>query len=320
MNNNANDLNELHWLMDMIQSIDAGLIVLDRNYQVEVWNTFMENHSSLSADVVRSKVIFDLFPDLEMNWFKNKVDTVFKLKNRAFSNWEQRPYLFKFNHYRPITGTERYMYQNLTLIPLSSADGAVNHICIIVYDVTDIASQRKEMSKMYQQLEELSRIDTMTSLYNRRYWDECLSMEYQRYQRTNAPRTLIMYDIDNLEEINRKYSYRIGDQVIQSVVKQLQTTQRDTDFSCRFAGKQFAIILSNVTESSARIFAERLRSKVEKKLLEFDDTEIKVTISLGVAELTVEYKDTATWIESVKYALQHAKNNGRNKTVLYSKL
>ncbi len=320
MNKKTMDMNELHWLMDMIQTIDVGLIVINKQYQIEVWNTFMENHSNLSSDSVRSKDLFDLFPDTDFNWIKHKIDTVYKLKNRAFSTWEQRPYLFKFNNYRPITGTEAFMYQNISIIPLASADGIVNNICLIIYDVTDIASQRKELYNTNQQLEELSRTDTMTSLYNRRYWDECLKTEYLRFQRNTIPKTLIMYSIDHLEKVNREYSYKLGDQVIRDVAKLLKSTQRDTDFSCRFAGKQFAIILTNVTEKSARIFAERMRSIVENHQVKTKDHLIQVTISLGVAELTKNYKDPVVWVKSAKYALQIAKNNGRNKTILYSNI
>jgi diguanylate cyclase len=63
MNNATVGMTEFHWMMDMIQSIDVGLVVMDRDYKVTVWNTFMENHSDKSSDFSRSKVIFDLFPD-----------------------------------------------------------------------------------------------------------------------------------------------------------------------------------------------------------------------------------------------------------------
>ena len=57
--------------------------------------------------------------------------------------WEQRPYLFKFPNYRPITGTEDYMYQNITLSPIVSPTGVVDTICMMIYDVTDVAAGKK---------------------------------------------------------------------------------------------------------------------------------------------------------------------------------
>ena len=55
------DAGEFHWLMDMLQTIDVGLVVLDRSYRVQAWNSFMENHSGKKPHAVRDKVIFDLF-------------------------------------------------------------------------------------------------------------------------------------------------------------------------------------------------------------------------------------------------------------------
>ena len=130
--------------MDMLQTIDVGLIVLDRNYNIQVWNSFMENHSGMSPTAAIDELLFDIFKDLKRHWFTQKSESVFLLKNRAFITWELRPYLFKFKNYRPITGTEEYMYQNVNISPLASADGTVNHICVIIYDVTDNVKQADE--------------------------------------------------------------------------------------------------------------------------------------------------------------------------------
>ena len=62
--------------------------------------------------------------------------------------WEQRPYLFKFSNYRPITGSEEFMYQNIILSPLVSASGKVEHISMMIYDMTDIASGKKQLEAL----------------------------------------------------------------------------------------------------------------------------------------------------------------------------
>ena len=68
------------------------------------------------------------FPKIGLN---AKVESVFLLKNKAFTIWEQRPYLFKFNSYRPVTGSSDFMYQNTTFIPLLSSTGEVSHLCLL---------------------------------------------------------------------------------------------------------------------------------------------------------------------------------------------
>ena len=111
------EIREFHWLMNIVQNLDVGLVVLDKGYRVQVWNGFMESHSGRLAGEVRDQVLFDLFPDVDRAWLERKANMVFKLNNRAFSTWEQRPYLLRFSNYRPITGSAPYMYQNLTLVP-----------------------------------------------------------------------------------------------------------------------------------------------------------------------------------------------------------
>lgn len=142
------DLAEFHWMMDMVQSVDVGIVVLARDYTVKVWNGFMESHSGLLPSDVRDKTIFELFPDISRSWFARKVRPVFEVRTRAFMTWEQRPFLFKFPNYRPITGSEDYMYQNLTLSPLASATGKVEHICVMIYDVTDVAVNKKKLEAL----------------------------------------------------------------------------------------------------------------------------------------------------------------------------
>ena len=146
------EIHELHRLMGMMRSIDLGLIVLDENFTVKVWNDFMTNHSGVRGEHLIGSNLFDKFPDLPKDWLTNKTKSVFNLNNKAFTTWEQRPYLFKFKSYRPITSAADFMYQNITFIPLSSDSGDVDHLGIIIYDVTDAAVAKIELSKVKEEL------------------------------------------------------------------------------------------------------------------------------------------------------------------------
>lgn len=150
-----NDIAEFHWMMDMLQVVDVGIVVLDRDYRVRVWNAFMESHSSMLPSEVREKGLFELFPELDETWFRNKCRPVFDFRGRAFITWEQRPYLFKFPNYRPITGTEDFMYQNITLSPLTNTIGQVDYLCMMIYDMTDVASNKKRGEELEVSLNEL---------------------------------------------------------------------------------------------------------------------------------------------------------------------
>src|SRR5690606_9785792 len=99
----------------------------------------MENHSGLGADQVQGRVLFELFPEIDRPWLERKVGTVLRLGTRAFSLWQQRPYLMRFKSYRPITGQADFLYQNLTILPLAAAQGRIERLCLVIYDMTDAA-------------------------------------------------------------------------------------------------------------------------------------------------------------------------------------
>jgi len=311
------ELGELHWLLDMLQSIDVGLVVLDREYNVQVWNSFMENHSGLSPQEVISKPFLQVFPNVPEDWFRRKLESVRLLKNRAFTTWEQRPYLLRFRNYRPITGAAEYMYQNITFIPLTSVTGEVEHIGVVVNDVTDIAVGRHDLEAANLELERLSRSDRLTQLNNRGYWEECLQQEFRRLKRTHGPGTLVMFDIDHFKKVNDTYGHPAGDEVIRQTSSRLRDTMRTTDVAGRYGGEEFVIILADTAAEGAQTFAERLRTVVAAQTVCHDQYEIRYTISLGVAEMDARIENPKQWIECADRALYEAKHGGRNRVVLY---
>jgi diguanylate cyclase len=311
------DIKEFHWLMDMLQTIDVGLVVLDRDFTIQVWNSFMENHSGINPNTVKGKTLFSVFEQLPKDWFIQKTKSVFELKSRAFISWELRPYLFKFKNYRPITGTEEFMYQNISINPLASADGKVNHICVIVYDVTDIASNKTGLEKANAELEKLSRTDKLTMLNNRGYWEDCLEAEYIRLQRYESDSSLVMFDIDHFKKVNDTYGHQAGDEVIRVTSKLLRDALRKTDIAGRYGGEEFGIILAHTPPEKALIFCERLREAIESTIVVHDKIEINFKVSLGICGYSKQLESYQTWLEKTDQALYQSKENGRNQTRVF---
>jgi len=157
--NSTIELKDIHWLIDMIQNIDVGLVVIDLEMNVQVWNGFMENHSGLLTAHVVDKKLDELFSELPKQWLQQKLDTICILKNKAFTTWEQRPYLFHFKSYRPITSNAAFMYQNVTFLPLSDITQKVTQVCLIVYDVTDVALNKQMATEANEKLQALGQLD-----------------------------------------------------------------------------------------------------------------------------------------------------------------
>lgn len=305
-----------HWLVDMLESVEVGLVVMDLEFRVQAWNGFMENHSGITASQIRDQVLFDAFPDIPRAWLTRKVDAVAMLNTRAFTSWEQRPYLFKFRNTRPITGTEEYMFQNLTISPLTSTTGEVDKICLLIYDVTEFASSKRALERANEQLAKLSMTDRLTGLLNRGTWENLVDAEYERYRRYGQATSLVMFDIDHFKPVNDNYGHLAGDEVIRHTAKVTRNSIRQSDSAGRYGGEEFGIILPETDAENARMICERIRESIEKSTVETSAGNITYTISMGIAQLTDDPENYMQWMQKADEALYAAKESGRNRVVV----
>lgn len=310
------EMDEFHWQLGLLQHLDVGLIVLDSDHRVRLWNSFMANHSGIRDVDAHGKRLEELFDDFPGSWFQRKLESVFVLRNRAFITWEERPWLFRFKPYHPITGVAEYMYQNATLIPLSSPNGQINHIGIMIYDMTAAAVSQLALRSANEELALLSRTDKLSGLANRGYWEECLRQEYERFRRTQSPASLVMLDVDHFKAINDTYGHQAGDQVIQQLSALLHRHARTSDQPGRYGGEEFGVLLVNTTGTNALHFAERIRHAVEALEVRHGPHLIQFTVSIGVAQLHSRHRSHEEWMRDADKALYHSKENGRNRTTL----
>ena len=310
------ELEDFHLKHDLLGSIEVGILILDRGFKVKMWNQFMQNHSAMTPAMVREKSLFELFPDIDERWFRQKCDPVFKLHSPAFIIWEQRPYLFHFPAYRPITSSVEFMYQNVTMFPLTSLSGEVEKICTVVYDVTDEAISKQRFQEANEQLQKMSRTDGLTGLFNRRYWEEQCEMEFKRTQRSGGRSSLIILDIDHFKKINDTYGHPAGDQVIKTMSRIITQAIRETDVAGRYGGEEFTIILPDTDSKQATIVSERIRTLAENMSVEYEEHIIRFTVSLGVAQMNIAYATHSVWIDRADKGLYEAKEGGRNRSVV----
>jgi len=316
---NSFPLDEFHRILDILQTIDVGLVVLDHDYHIKMWNGFMENHSGYTLSQISEQNIFHYFPDLAEAWLRQKIEAVFTLRCASFISWELRPYVFSFRAHRPFTGMSDRMYQNVTIMPLISRHGDINHVCLIIYDVTDTATSKQALQEANQQLTTLSITDRLTGLYNRGYWEECLHNEFNRFHRNNKTSTLMMLDIDFFKKVNDTYGHLAGDEVLRRASAILRQTIRCSDMPGRYGGEEFGVLLVDIDGTIAKHVAERLRQNMEKQVVEFNGQEIRFTISIGLAEAGNQPSATH-WLQQADSALYHSKHTGRNRVTLFSNI
>ncbi|MFZ2853062.1 MAG: ATP-binding protein [Rhodocyclaceae bacterium] len=141
----------------IVDRVEVGIFAVDREFRIVLWNRFMSSHSQRAAAAVVGKNLFDCFPELPRKWLERKIESVFILKNYAFTSWEQRPFLFRFNHNRPITGGVDAMRQNCTFLPQKGAGGEVELVCVTLVDFTDTALFQNRLTEAIAELEQEKR-------------------------------------------------------------------------------------------------------------------------------------------------------------------
>lgn len=176
-------------------------------------------------------------------------------------------------------------------------------------------------ANVYAEILKYATLDALTGFYNRRQLDERIKQETASAKRKNTSLCAIMTDIDFFKKVNDTYGHATGDLVLKTVAKIMRSHLREYDIAARYGGEEFAILLPSTNIKDAQIVAERLRSAVEKKVIDIEKVntknktrEISVTISVGVYNYNPEDKAEDLLMKADK-ALYKAKENGRNRVV-----
>ena len=155
--------------------------------------------------------------------------------------------------------------------------------------------------------------DSLTGLYNRRYFEECLAREVTRAQRQNQPFSIIGLDLDFLKKINDVHGHAYGDLAIKTIADILKKNARSIDIAARMGGEEFNLLLPGIDSKGAMIAAERIRKAIESEEIE---TIGHITASIGVATYLEHSDNIEEVMELTDQAMYLSKRNGRNQVTL----
>ncbi len=153
-----------------------------------------------------------------------------------------------------------------------------------------------------------SRTDSLTSLMNRRAFDDALRFQDQQ---ATSPFALIMLDVDHFKELNDEYGHPAGDEVLCSISARLKALLAGKGMVARYGGEEFAAIVPGVDAFQAKQIAHRLRIAIASSPFYYEQTRILLSVSLG-ATLVIQGRDAATAVKHADGALYMAKRSGRN--------
>lgn len=216
--------------------------------------------------------------------------------------------------------------RSIIMVPLKSRD--IDFGGLIVFSSRDVAEEAEigflklfaqqiesaiTIADLFEAVKNQAVTDALTSLYNRRYFEESLNKEVVRSQRMNQPFTVITIDLDYLKQINDKYGHAYGDLAITAVAEVLKKNARSIDVASRMGGEEFNVLLPGVDSKGGLIAAERIRSAIAECKIEKVG---KITASIGVATFLEHSDKIEELLEIADQAMYMAKRNGRNQVQL----
>jgi len=194
----------------------------------------------------------------------------------------------------------RLLYSFLTVTFLSA---------LYEYSREKSYKQALALSEKYQRL---AHLDPLTQLSNRRDALAIFKREKARTARSKEPLSIILCDVDYFKKINDKFGHNAGDVVLIALAEIFTKSMRDQDCVARWGGEEFLFILPQTEAKSANIFAEKIQEKLQHHLVNYENENISVRVSMGIEEL----KENQTIDEMINNADKHlyqAKNSGRNQ-------
>ncbi len=169
------------------------------------------------------------------------------------------------------------------------------------------------IANLFETMKKEAVTDSLTELYNRRYFSEELKKEADRARRLNQPFTIISLDLDYLKKINDTYGHMAGDIAIKAIADVMKKNARSIDIPARLGGEEFSILLPGIDSNGGMVAAERIRAAIENE----EVPQIgKITASIGVGTYPEHSMNVDELVEMTDQAMYRSKINGRNRVTI----
>jgi len=158
-----------------------------------------------------------------------------------------------------------------------------------------------------------SRYDSLTNMLNRQALDDLLNNELNRAKRHRLDLSIIFFDLDDFKSVNDMHGHQAGDEVLRRVGGAILQEKRQEDIAGRYGGEELVLVLPETNKHNAAIIGERIRAGIENMAFHWEDKEIKLTLSGGIASYNEETPDVLTLVRDADHAVYKAKEQGKNR-------
>jgi diguanylate cyclase (GGDEF)-like protein/PAS domain S-box-containing protein len=221
--------------------------------------------------------------------------------------------------YRALKKNGDYVWIRDVVHVVRKESGEVDALVGFMFDISERKRTEEQLAALRRELEELSFKDGLTGVANRRRFDSVIETEWNNACRAKQPISLLMLDIDCFKQYNDHYGHLEGDQCLKRVAKLLTlAAARPRDFTARFGGEEFILLLPDTNESGAYKIASRCRDLIAGEHIPHHGSDVSkyLTASIGLCTAIPDCGDEVrVFIERADRRMYQAKQRGRNTIV-----
>jgi len=294
----------------ILDIIENGILILDPDLGIRLWNKWLITQTGISKEDAVGNTLDQLFKDTSFTILKRKIRISLTMHSSTFLNSAVEGYLIPIELPRITKSIFRHMRQNVVITPLNNT-----RVSVVIYDATPLHEAQAVIDNQMKQLEKQARTDALTQCFNKKMFNEILTMEVKKGYRYHRSFSLIIFDIDNFKKVNDTYGHLEGDHVLREIAAVCKKVIRKSDILARWGGEEFCLLLPETEIHGAALLADKLRIAIERHHF---GKSCHQYCSFGVASYPPEASEDDL-IEMADKALYHAKRNGKNQVAVFSK-
>src|SRR3989339_755435 len=285
----------------IFKTVAGGIILVDKQCKILRCNDAFLKMAGVERKAVQNSKCYELFHSCMCGTEQCPLQRIKKGEKYIASEIEKVEASGKTVHYSiistPFNG------------PAGDLVGTVEHIT----DITERVKAVRALAESERRYKELSIVDELTTLFNKRYFNTHLKLEVERASRHGQPLSLLLLDIDNFKHHNDTYGHADGDLVLAKLGQVIAGSLRISDIPCRYGGEEFTIILPVTSGEQATVVAERIRASFAGEIFQPNLREtVRKTISIGVTQYRTG-ESGQSLLERADQNMYEAKQSGKNR-------
>ncbi len=302
-------------------AVNLGLIIVDVNGNILLWNQWISKRSNIDQAAALNTPFSEVFAEPLTPAFLAALKNMLNYGLPVVLSNALHRYPLPLYECAEMQKSKVRMHQSITITPILSRTG--ERCCLIQVNDSSTSIKREKVLRSHSDTLRLETItDSLTGIYNRRFFDGHYQIALGHAKREHQPLSVFMVDIDHFKEYNDYFGHIEGDRALRKVARALKSQlSRSTDVAARYGGEEFVLVLPGLSQISAADFAEKLRCAILNLAIPLNksSTSDLLTVSIGFCTFVPDIDcDPAQLLVSADAALFRAKQAGRNQSVAFT--